>query len=146
MERIEIPAEVYYVARDGKKFIREAECARYEYLLDKYMNSARHVVCEDGEGKLQHFFYAWNKEEAEEIGEWSRWLQGYTCKLPTDRPWEGWMNGWLWVPNDNEAGYGPCPMMQTITDFIILQEECAKGYNQAIRDAKQIRSTPVPRS
>ena len=60
MERIEVPAEIYFKASDGKKFYSETECHRYEFLSDKYMNKERHAVCEDGEGHLHNFFFACN--------------------------------------------------------------------------------------
>jgi hypothetical protein len=101
------------------------------------MNAQRHCVCEDGEGRQQHFFYILNKTEAEEVGEWSRWLHGYTCKLPENRSFE---QTWVWVENDFD-GYGPCPVMQTLADFIVLQEEYARGYNEAIKEARKILSS-----
>ena len=108
MERIEIKRpEVYFVARDKRKFQVEADCVRYEYLLDKYMNAARHIVCEDGDGRQQHFFFAWTQEEVEEISDWSFWFLGYRCKLPTNWVWNAWKGDWIWLPPDHPEGYGP---------------------------------------
>ena len=102
MERIEVRRpEVYFKARDGRKFRIESDCVRYEYLLDKYMNASRHIVCEDGDGKEQHFFYANTKEEVEEISDWSFWFLDYRCKLPATWNWDAWEGDWIWLPPDH---------------------------------------------
>ena len=145
MERIEIRRpEVYFVARDNRKFQVEADCARYEYLLDKYMNAARHIVCEDGDGHQQHFFYAYTREEVEEISDWSYWFLGYRCKLPTTWTWDLWEGDWIWLPPDHPEGYGPVPDIKTVTDFINFQEECLKSYQLAIKSARQIKNASRP--
>lgn len=145
MERIEIPAEVYFKAFDGRKFYSEIECQRYEFLSEKYMNKERHAICEDGEGHTHNFFFACNKDEITEICELSKFIVRFCPKYVESAPkWENFECGWLWVDFDVDE-YGPVPALGTVSDFIELQEECAKSYNDAVLIAKQIRNIPGPR-
>lgn len=146
MERIEVPAEVYFKAFDGKKFYSETECHRYEFLSDKYMNKEHHAICEDGEGHIHNFFFACTKDDIIEICELSKYLLGYRPQYVESAPkWENFECGWLWVDYDIDE-YGPVPALGTVSDFIELQEECARSYNEAVQIAKQIRNLPGPRS
>ena len=147
MERIEIPAEVYFIAKNKKKFLNEAECLRYEYLLDKYCNSARHRVCEDGEGHGHNFFYI-KKEEISEICEWSWHFLGYRpwFKDGSYQKWTTFTEGWVWLPWEEQYAEGCTPELGTIEEFIELQEECIAGYKHSLTMAEQIKNTPGPRS
>jgi hypothetical protein len=147
MERIEIPAKIYFKANDGKEFTKEADCVRYEYLLNKYMTTDRHKTCEDGEGNIHHFFFACNREDMIDICDWSMFLLGYRPRF-TDSAlpkWEAWERGWLWLPYDDAYSGFPAPELGTVTDFIELQKDSIKAYKSALTDAEQIRNTPGPR-
>ena len=148
MERIEVPAEVYYKAKDSKKFLKEEDCQRYEFLSEKYMNKDRHAVCEDGEGHDQHFFFAAAKEEIIEICDLSYYLFGYRPRIVDSKldTWMNWTRGWLWIQYEGPFEYGPCPELCTVSDFIELQKECINNYKSALTVAEQIRNIPVPRN
>lgn len=140
MERIEIPAEVYFVARDKRKFLNEAECTRYEYLLDKYTSLDRHRAIQDGEGHEQHFFYI-SKEEISEICEWSWYLLGYRpwFRDGTYRKWDSFEKGWVWLPWEEQYSDGPTPELGTIDEFIDLQKETVKSYQDTIEAAELLK-------
>ena len=141
MERIEIPAEVYFVARDKKKFLNEADCMRYEYLLDKYNNSNRYRLLEDGEGHAHHFFYI-NKEEIPEICEWSWYFLGYRpwFKDSTYLKWNTFTAGWVWLPWEEQYSEGCTPELGLIDEFIELQKECITNYEHSLINAEQVKS------
>lgn len=140
MERIEIPAEVYFVARDKKKFLNEAECVRYEYLLDKYKDLARHRVIQDGEGHPQHFFYI-SKEEISELGEWSWHFLGYRpwFRDGTYHKWDSFEKGWVWLPWEEQYSEGPTPELGTIDEFLELQKETIKSYQDTIEAVELLK-------
>lgn len=146
MERVEIPAEVYFKAFDGKKFYSETECHRYEFLSGKYLNKVRHAICEDGEGHVHNFFFACNKDDIIEICELSKYLLGYRPQYVETAPkWKDFERGWLWVAYDSD-GYGPVPALGMVSDFIELQEEGMNSYKHSLHLAQQIKNTPGPRS
>lgn len=66
MERIEIPAEVYFKSKDGKKFRLQAECERWEALSGKWSNPVRYREFENEEGQLCYAFWVESKEEFED--------------------------------------------------------------------------------
>lgn len=67
MERIEIPAEVYFKAKDGKKFSRQEDCERYESLYDKWQVSELYREFENVEGQLCYAYWIGSKEELDEV-------------------------------------------------------------------------------
>lgn len=68
MERIEIPAEVYFKAFDGKKFTTQEDCEKYERLYNKWWKSHdNHREFEGVEGELCHAYWVETKEDVEEI-------------------------------------------------------------------------------
>ena len=67
MERIEIPAEVYFKSRDGKKFRLQEECEKWESLSGKWTNSVRYREFESEEGSLYYAFWVETEEELQEV-------------------------------------------------------------------------------
>ena len=66
MERIEIPAEVYFKSNDGKKFRLQAECEKWEALSGKWSSPARYREFENEDGQLCYAFWIKTKEELED--------------------------------------------------------------------------------
>ena len=66
MERIEIPAEVYFKSKDGKKFRLQGDCERWEAACDKWDRPEIFREFEDEEGQLCYAFWIKTKEELEE--------------------------------------------------------------------------------
>ena len=67
MERIEIPAEVYFKANDGKKFRKQEDCEKWELLYDKWTNPVRYREFENEEGQLCYAFWTETKEDVKDI-------------------------------------------------------------------------------
>ena len=66
MERIEIPAEVYFKAKDGKKFRLQEECERWEAASDKWNREEVFRTFENEDGQLCYAFWIETKEELED--------------------------------------------------------------------------------
>ena len=66
MERIEIPAEVYFKSNDGKKFRLQTECEKWEVLNGKWSNPVRYREFENEDGQLCYAFWVESKEELED--------------------------------------------------------------------------------
>ena len=67
MERIEIPAEIYFKSKDGKKFRLQNECERWEALSDKWTNPVRYREFENEEGQLCYAFWIESKEDLTDV-------------------------------------------------------------------------------
>ena len=78
MERIEIPAEVYYQAKDGKKFRLQEDCERWEALYSKWTNSVRYREFENEEGQLCYAFWIEFMEDLNDVL-WFFDHKLYTC-------------------------------------------------------------------
>ena len=66
MERIEIPAEVYFKAKDGKKFRTQEDCERWEFLYDIWTDPSVYREFENEDGQLCYAFWIKTKEELED--------------------------------------------------------------------------------
>ena len=66
MERIEMPAEVYFKSTDGKKFRLQAECERWEAASDKWDREEVFRTFENEDGQLCYAFWIETKEELED--------------------------------------------------------------------------------
>lgn len=63
MERVEIPAEVYFKSKDGKKFRKQDECEKWEILYDKWTKPEVFREFENEEGQLCYAFWIESKED-----------------------------------------------------------------------------------
>jgi hypothetical protein len=70
MERIEIPATVYWKTKTGKKFSNQEDCEKYEKLHDKwhkYKASELYREFENVEGQLCYAYWIESKEELDDV-------------------------------------------------------------------------------
>jgi hypothetical protein len=67
MERIEIPVEVYWKSKQGKKFTSQEDCEKYERLFDKWQATNLYREIENVEGQLCYCYWVETKEELDEI-------------------------------------------------------------------------------
>lgn len=67
MERIEIPAEVYFKSKDGKKFRAREDCERWEAAYSRWTNSAVYREFENEEGQLCYAFWLESEEDLEDV-------------------------------------------------------------------------------
>ena len=67
MERIEIPAEVYFKSKDGKKFRVQEDCERWEAAYSKWTNQAVYREFENEEGQLCYAFWLESEEDLEDV-------------------------------------------------------------------------------
>ena len=80
MERIEIPATVYYKSKFGKKFTNQEDCEKYERLYDKWQVPELYREFENVEGQLCYAYWIESNEELNEVI-WLTWrrLDTSTC-------------------------------------------------------------------
>ena len=80
MERIEIPATVYYKSKFGKKFTNQEDCEKYERLYDKWQVPELYREFENVEGQLCYAYWIESNEELDEVI-WLTWrrLDTSTC-------------------------------------------------------------------
>ena len=67
MERIEIPATIYWKTKTGKKFTSQEDCEKYEQLFDKWQVPERYREIENIEGQLCYAYWIESREELNEI-------------------------------------------------------------------------------
>ncbi len=67
MERIEIPATVYWQSSYGKRFTTQADCEKYERLYLKWQNPIRYRELENVKGQLCYVYWVESVEELEGI-------------------------------------------------------------------------------
>ena len=80
MERIVIPATIYWKSKHGKKFTSQEDCEKYEQLFDKWQASELYREFENVEGQLCYAYWIESKEELDEVI-WLTWrrLDTSTC-------------------------------------------------------------------
>ena len=80
MERIEIPATIYWKSKHGKKFTSQEDCEKYEQLFDKWQVPELYREFENVEGQLCYAYWIESKEELDEVI-WLTWrrLDTSTC-------------------------------------------------------------------
>lgn len=134
MEPIKVSGYTVYKSCDSFPFSTEAECLRHEDLLKTYSEYYRTIA--DGEGRPNHFFYVNSNAEAEECAELLMPKVGYKCSLNPDVDYS---HSIIWIPNDDMDGYGPCPTMCTIDDFIASQKDTIDAYVETIDEAEDLK-------
>jgi len=116
MERIEVPATIYWKSKHGKKFTSQEDCEKYEQLFDKWQVPELYREFENVEGQLCYAYWIESKEELDEVI-WLTWrrLDTSTCNYVSrdNRP----LNPqWIIVcPSYNE--YNSEMAIRTIKDF-----------------------------
>lgn len=80
MERIEVPATIYWKSKHGKKFTSQEDCEKYEQLFDKWQVPELYHEFENVEGQLCYAYWIESKEELDEVI-WLTWrrLDTSTC-------------------------------------------------------------------
>lgn len=80
MERIEVPATIYWKSKHGKKFTNQEDCEKYEQLFDKWQVPELYREFENVEGQLCYAYWIESKEELDEVI-WLTWrrLDTSTC-------------------------------------------------------------------
>jgi hypothetical protein len=80
MERIEVPATIYWKSKFGKKFTNQEDCEKYERLYDKWQVPELYREFENVEGQLCYAYWIESKEELDEVI-WLTWrrLDTSTC-------------------------------------------------------------------
>jgi len=80
MERIEVPATIYWKSKHGKKFTSKEDCEKYERLFDKWQVPELYREFENVEGQLCYAYWIVSKEELDEVI-WLTWrrLDTSTC-------------------------------------------------------------------
>lgn len=116
MERIEVPATIYWKSKFGKKFANQEDCEKYERLYDKWQIPELYREFENVEGQLCYAYWIESKEELDEII-WltRRRLDTSTCNYVsvTDQELE---SQWIIVcPGYNE--YNSEMAIRTMKDF-----------------------------
>lgn len=116
MERIEVPATIYWKSKFGKKFANQEDCEKYERLYDKWQIPELYREFENVEGQLCYAYWIESKEELDEII-WLTWrrLDASTCNYVsvTDQELEP---QWVIVcPGYNEYNFEMA--IRTMKDF-----------------------------
>lgn len=116
MERIEVPATIYWKSKFGKKFTNQEDCEKYESLYDKWQVPELYREFENVEGQLCYAYWIESKEELDEVI-WLTWrrLDTSTCNYVSrdNRPLEP---QWIIVcPSHNE--YNAEMAIRTMKDF-----------------------------
>lgn len=82
MERIEIPATIYWKTKTGKKFSNQEDCEKYERLHDKwhkYKAPGLYREFENVEGQLCYAYWIESREELDDV----IWLIHYRLNTST---------------------------------------------------------------
>lgn len=132
MERIEIPAEVYFKAKDGKKFRLQEDCEKYERLHDKWWKSTdNHREFEGVEGELCHAYWTETKEDVEDV----LWLARYMHHSPTRNYITNYIPQWVVLSPDWDE-YGAITSVRSI-------EEVKDIVNDTLKSAQDVYSELV---
>ena len=132
MERIEIPAEIYFKAKDGKKFRLQEDCEKYERLYDKWWKSQNnHREFEGVEGELCHAYWTETKEDVEEV----LWLAHYMHHDPTHNYIKNYVPQWIVLSPDWDE-YGTITSVRSI-------EEVKDIVNDTLKAAQDVYSELV---
>lgn len=117
MERIEIPATVYWQSSYGKRFTTQEDCEKYEQLYPKWQNPVRYRELENVEGQLCFAYYVESVLELEEIIWFTRTKQSVsTCNHVRLRSDVEFTPQWIIAcPDYNE--YCAEMAIKTIEDF-----------------------------
>lgn len=123
MERIEIPAEVYFKAKDGKKFNTQEACEKYERLYDKWWKSQdNHREFEGIEGELCHAYWTETKEDVEEV----LWLAHYMHHSPTHNYIINYIPQWIVLSPDWDE-YGAITSVRSIEEVKDIVKDTLKA-------------------
>jgi hypothetical protein len=131
MERIEIPAEVYFKSNDGKKFRLQAECERWEAALAKRARPEVFREFENEEGQLCYAFWVEAKDELEDV------LWFFDTKYHTRTVWasaaEGWQPQWI-IIYPYYDGYNSDYYAETAEEFKTTLYETKQAVEDALSE------------
>ena len=134
MERIEVPATIYWKTKTGKKFTNQEDCEKYEQLFDKWQVSERYRELENVEGQLCYAYWISSREELDEV----IWLTHHRLSTSTcnyvSRDNSALEPQWIIVcPDYNE--YNSEMAIRTLKDF---RDEVDDIINAALETNKAI--------
>ena len=132
MERIEVPATIYWQSKTGKKFTAQEDCEKYERLYDKWWKSQdNHREFEGIEGELCHAYWIETKEDVEEI----LWLEHQLHHTATRNYINRYERQWIVLSPDWDE-YGAVTAARGI-------EEVKDIVNDTLKSAQDVYSELV---
>jgi hypothetical protein len=133
MERIEIPAEVYFKAFDGKKFTKQEDCEKYERLYAKWWKSKDHREFEGIEGELCHAHWTITKEDVEEV----IWLAHYLHHSPTRNYIKDYVPQWIILSPEYDE-YGAITAVRSIEDVKDIVHDTLKAAHDTYSELTKL--------
>jgi hypothetical protein len=134
MERIEIPATVYWQSSYGKRFTTQEDCEKYEQLYPKWQNPVRYRELENVEGQLCCVYWVESVEELEEAIWFTHTkLNVSTCNHVRLRSDVEFRPQWIIAcPDYNE--YNAEMAIYTLEDFREVVDETLKAAQDTISE------------
>ncbi len=129
MERIEIPAEVYFKSKDGKKFRKQEDCEKWERLFDMWSRPEVFREFEDEEGQLCYAFWIESKEEIKDVL-WFFDQKMHTCTRNSTRALRD-ESQWL-IMHPYYDGYNSDYEIMTVEEFRELLDDTLKAVQDTI--------------
>jgi hypothetical protein len=130
MERIEVPATVYWQAKTGKRFNNKEDCEKYERLYDKWWNTRR--AFEGTEGEECFAYWTETKEDLEEI----LWFAHYAHHADTHnyiRIGATYKPTWIVLYPDYDE-YGVETSVRSIEDFQEIVADTLKAAQDTMSE------------
>ena len=131
MERVEIPAVVYWKSKSGKKFNNQETCEKYERLFDKWNKPSVYREIENVEGQCCYVYWVETKEDLDDLIWFIRYNKDIsTCNYiePGDKPFEP-----QWIvasPDYNE--YNAEMAIRTLEDMRDITEDTLKAARDTL--------------
>ena len=122
MERIEVPATIYWKSKHGKKFNNQEDCEKYEILYEKWWKSKDHREFEDVDGCLCHAYWTETKEDVEEI----LWLEHQMHYVATRNYIDTYKPQWIILQPDYDE-YSAVAAVRSIDEVKDLVQETLKA-------------------
>ncbi len=128
MERIEMPAIVYWQSKHGKRFISQEDCEKYEKLFDKWQNPVRYREFKNVEGQLCHAYWVESKEELDDVTWFIQTkLDNFVCNH-IQQPYTKFKDQWVVVYQD----YAGDLVIESIEDFRDELDKTLKAVNSTL--------------
>ncbi len=135
MERIEIPAEVYFKAKDGKRFRNKEDCEKWETLYDKWTKPEVFREFENEEGQLCYAFWVESKEEIKDVL-WFFDHKMHTCTRNSTGVLRDAPQWFIMRPYYD--GYNSDYEIMTVEDFRELLDETLKAVQDTISEVVKL--------
>ncbi len=127
MERIEMPAIVYWQSNTGKRFTSQEGCEKYEKLFDKWQNPIRYREFENVEGQLCRAYWVESKEELDDVIWFVQTrLDNYVCNHI--QPYTNFKAQWVVVSRDYDGDM----IIESIEDFRDELDNTLKAVNSTL--------------